>query len=79
MAKDIIFKKRPTSIKHHVHQHLKINGLLNNMKNDIVTAQSIKEAFNTLSQKYVNADLILIMTAIRETFQMTNEQLSAAL
>lgn len=74
MSKDIIFIDKPPI--NPLKEHLKINRMLEKMKDQIRNCVTVSEAIDTLIEKYGFFHNIFIMTAVRETFQLSYEQVS---
>jgi hypothetical protein len=74
--KDIIFADRPrvNGFEKHVQTHLRLNKL-EEMKKSIRSASTIQSAIQILIEKFGREDLLGIVQAIREVFQVGNEQI----
>lgn len=71
MPKDIIFyKEKVDSFQPIIRRHLSINAMIEEMKNDIREASTVKEAVKILRDKYGFSYNLYIAHAIIEIFQI---------
>ena len=72
--KDFIFKEQPTnSNKVNFHYHLQLNKRIEGMKSEIRQATTVKNAVDLLFQKFGRDDILGIVQAVREVFQVGHE------
>jgi len=75
--KDIVFAKGPSinSFKGRIQAHVTFNSKVEEMKNAIGNASTIQSAVDILLSKFGCEELLYIIQAIKEVFQINREEI----